>query len=417
IGELPALLEKIVPLIKSGSPVDAGIALPLFIACGRAKKRGVKAVFSGQGADELFLGYARFKSSSDLEADSAAALGKLLRSDLRWNRAIAEANGLKLETPFLGKKIMKFAGSLPNSQKISGGRNKVILRELAGALGIPPEFAERGKTAAQYGSNSDRAIERLAKKEGKTKSWYIAGLAEKKKARIAALFSGGKDSCLALWLMQRQNYGVACLVSVIPENPDSFMYHKPDLNILKMQSEALGIPLVVKKTKGDKEKELSALREALAEAKEKFGVEGVVSGALYSNYQRERIQKICNSMRLRLFSPLWHLRQEDELRELRRSGFVFVLTKIAAMGLGGKWLGKEISEDEIKQLEGISYKIGFNVAGEGGEYESLVLDAPNFKKRIVIKKSEKKMSGDFTGVFLVKSASLERKKKPRAQIN
>jgi len=408
IGEVPALLEKIVPL-TGGSPVDAGVALPLFIACEKAGKSGVSAVFSGQGADELFCGYARFMRLKDPAVESLAALGKLLDKDLRWNAAIAASKGLQLKLPFLDAEVMRFGLSLPTELKISGERNKVILREAALALGVPKEFAERKKTAAQYGSKSDRAIEKLANNQGKSKSEYLAGFLAKKKRKIAALFSGGKDSCLALWLMQQQGFEVSCLVSVIPENSDSFMYHKPDLKVLKLQSKALGIPLLVEKTIGEKEIELAALEKALLNAKKKFFVEGVSCGALYSNYQRERVQKICDAVGLTLFSPLWHMPQDEELWLLQKSGFVFVITKIAAAGLGEKWLGRQAGEKEVFELLAIAEKCGFNPAGEGGEYESLVLDAPNFGKRLQIAAAGKIMRNECAGELRIKNAVLEGK--------
>ena len=407
VKDLPKLISKVIPIIKSTNPVDVGVALPLFIACEKAKRKGLKVVFSGQGADELFYGYARFKKSKNLEKDSLEALNKLKRESVGWNRAIAKSNGLELVLPYLDPVVEKFAQALPKELKLGSERNKVIVRELLLQLGAPKEFAERQKTAAQYGSNFDKAIKRLAKKQGLGKSEFLEGF---EGGKIAALFSGGKDSCLAIWKMQEQGFEVACLVSVLPKNPDSFMYHKPDLKILRLQSEGLGIPLLLEKTAGEKEKELSALEKALGKAKKKFGVKGVVSGALYSNYQRERIQKICDKLGLKLFSPLWHLKQEAELRELVVTGFEFVLTKVAAMGLGIQWLGKVIGEKEIAELEKLNAKVGFNVAGEGGEFESLVLDGPNFEKKLVVEESEKEMQNDFTGSLKIKKIALKAKK-------
>lgn len=407
LEKLPLLISQTVQLIGSSSPVQVGVALPLTLACSKAKQQGIKTVFSGMGADELFCGYAKFRKSKDLALDSLREVQQLPKNDLARDQAICAANNLELKTPFLNTKLLKFALSLPKQFKLSSTRNKIILRQLALDLGLPREIAERKKVAAQYGSNSDKAIEKLAKKQKKSKSDYLAGLGAKKK--IAALFSGGKDSCLALWLLHNRRLEAACLVSIIPKNSDSFMYHKPNLKILRLQSRALGIPLILKRTEGEKEKELAELELALAEAKKRFGIEGVVSGALYSNYQRERIQRICNSLNLELFSPLWHMGQLEELLELIHNDFVFIFTKIAALGLTEEWLGRPIGQADIALLQGMSKKFGFNVAGEGGEYESLVLDAPNFSERICISRSEKKMENEFTGFLGIREARLELK--------
>ena len=406
VKELPKIISKIIPIINSTSPVDVGIALPLFIACEKAKKEGLKVVFSGQGADELFLGYARFKKSKTPEKDSLEALNKFKKEGVGWNTAIAKSNGLKLVLPYIDSAVEKFAQALPKELKLDGERNKVVVRELATQLGAPEEFSERKKTAAQYGSNFDKAIKKLAKEQGLGKSEFLSRQGGEK---IAALFSGGKDSCLAIWRMQEQGFEASCLISILPKNSDSFMYHKPDLKILRLQSTALGIPLLLKKTEGEKEKELLELKEALCEAKKKFGVKGVVCGALYSKYQSERVQKICDELGLKLYSPLWHMGQETELQELVDRGFEFILTKVAAMGMSEQWLGKIIGKKEIAELEALNKKIGFNVAGEGGEFESLVLNGPNFEKKLVVEQAEKVMQNEFTGSLKIKKIALKPK--------
>jgi len=417
LDKVPFLIKQTIPLINSASPVQVGVAIPLSIACQKASHQGIKTALTGMGADELFCGYAKFRNSNDLAFDSMKLLQQLPKADLKRDQAIAAANNLALKTPYLNAALTKFALSLPKKFKLSPKRNKIILRQLAISLGLPIEIAERKKLAAQYGSNADKAIEKLARKAKKSKSEYLAGLANQaksnalplKRKRIAVLFSGGKDSCLALWKMQQQGFEASCIVSIIPKNPDSFMYHKPDEKILRMQSKALNIPLIIKQTKGEKEKELKELKLALQEAKKRFGIQGVVSGALYSEYQRKRIESICKQLGLSLFSPLWHLGQLEELLELVNNNFSFIFTKVAGLGMSREWLGKPITHTDIVALEALNKNLGFNVAGEGGEFESLVLDAPNFSERICISRSEKKMENEFTGFLEIRKASLKPK--------
>ncbi len=409
-SDLPKLISEVVLLIESSNPVKVGVALPLYAACRKAKRRGIKVIFSGLGADELFCGYARFRESNNVQLDSINLLMQMHENDLYRDDVLSMNNSLELRLAFLDLNVIKFALPLAKKFKLSSKQNKIILREAARSLGVPNEFASRKKKAAQYGSNFDKGIGKLAKKSGMRKAEFLAGFAPKKNLKLAALFSGGKDSCLALWIMQRQNYDVSCLVSVFPKNPDSYMYHQPNARVVALQSKALGIPLLKKTTKGVKEKELSALKSVLLDAKKKFGIQGVVSGALFSNYQRERIQKICLALGLKLFSPLWHKKQGQEVRELVNNGFVFVMSKIAGYGLSKEWLGKPIGAKEIVELDRLNQRIGFNVAGEGGEYESLVLDAPNFSKRIVLGKLATKMGNEFTGSLVIKKVSLKGKR-------
>ena len=209
--------------------------------------------------------------------------------------------------------------------------------------------------------------------------------------------------------MQKQNYEISCLITIQSKNPDSYMYHTPNIELTELQSQACNIPLIIQKTKGEKEKELEDLEKALKKAKKEYQIQGVVSGALFSNYQRERIEKVCDNLGLKIFSPLWHMNQELEMRNLIEEGFKFILSSIAADGLDKSWLGRPINNKDIDNLVEINKKIGLNIAGEGGEFESLILDAPFFKKRIQIKKSKIVMENQITGKFLVKKAVLTEK--------
>ncbi|MBW2991605.1 diphthine--ammonia ligase, partial [Candidatus Woesearchaeota archaeon] len=159
-------------------------------------------------------------------------------------------------------------------------------------------------------------------------------------------------------------------------------------------------------SRGEKEKELLDLENALVKAKEKFKIQGVITGALYSNYQRERIEKVCSKLKLKVFSPLWHSNQELELREIIRNKFKIIMTAIAAEGLDKNWLGRELNEKDVDKLAELNKKIGINVAGEGGEYESLVLDGPNFSKKIKIEKSKIVEENKNTAKLIIEKAEL-----------
>ncbi|MBN1941409.1 MAG: diphthine--ammonia ligase [Candidatus Diapherotrites archaeon] len=423
IKEAEENLKKTIKLIHNLSPVYLGASLPFYTACAAAKKQGAKKIVSGIGADELFAGYARFFESKNLEEDCRNAFEKMLENEALHCRAIAEHFGLELCTPFLDEKIVEFALSLPNRMKIVGGKNKFILRETAIEIGLQKKFALRKKLAAQYGSNTDKAIAKLAKTKGfKRKSVYLESLSKQKnpgnmkqhsktraESRLGALFSGGKDSCLALWEMKKQGFGIACLISMQTKNPDSHMFHKPDDKILELQSRAIGITLIIGNTLGEKEKELKDLKNLIGRAKKEFNLSGIVTGALFSNYQKERIEKIAEELGLKVFSPLWHKKQWDVMKELLQEKFEFVFTKIAALGLDENWLGKRITGKEIKILGELDKKMGLNIAGEGGEFESLVLDAPFFKNRIVLCETEKIMRNEFTGELKIKKAALTEK--------
>jgi len=208
------------------------------------------------------------------------------------------------------------------------------------------------------------------------------------KMKVAVLFTGGKDSCLALFYAKKLGYRVECLITLVSENPYSYMFHTPSISQVKKQAEVLGISLIAEKTKGRKEKELRDLEKAIKKAKEKYGIEGIVTGAVESVYQASRIQKICNNLELECFNPLWLKNQIELLKELVRRKFEVILTGVFAEPLDEKWLGRKIDRkfiNEVKKLQG-KYKI--NPAGEGGEFETLVLNMPFFKKKLKVVKRE-----------------------------
>lgn len=223
--------------------------------------------------------------------------------------------------------------------------------------------------------------------------------------RLAALFSGGKDSTYALFKAM-QDHEVVCLITIVSENPDSYMFHTPNISLSKLQAEAIGIPLITMKTKGEKELELEDLKKAIIMAVEDFNIEGVVTGAIESVYQKERIQKICDDLKLECINPLWKIDQIKLLHELIENNFEVIIMAIAAYPLDESWLGKEINAETITEFEKLREKYKINPSGEGGEYESLVLYAPFFKKRVVIKETERTYS-KYCGKLHIKKAELE----------
>ena len=223
--------------------------------------------------------------------------------------------------------------------------------------------------------------------------------------KLAALFSGGKDSTYAMYKVMKE-HDVVCLITIKSENPDSYMFHTPNIDLAEMQAEALGIPLLTFKTKGEKELELEDLKDAIKQVKDKYQIQGIVTGALKSEYQASRIKKICDKLKLECINPLWQMDQEQEMRDIIKAGFKFMVIKIAAYGLDKSWLGKIITNDDIDKLVELNKKYKINVAGEGGEAESLMIDGPIFKKRLEVKKAEVVMENDYTGIYQIKKVEL-----------
>lgn len=222
--------------------------------------------------------------------------------------------------------------------------------------------------------------------------------------KLGVLFSGGKDSTYALFkAMEKED--VVCLISILSKNKESYMYHTPNINLTKLQAKAIGLPLIQKSTEGVKEEELKDLKQAIMEAKETLNIEGIVTGAVESIYQTERIQKICDALDLQCFNPLWLKNQVELVKEIVESGFKVIISGIFAYPLDKRWLGREIDNQTINDLVLLQEKYQISPSGEGGEIETTVLDAPFFQKRIKILEFEIQ-ANENSGIFLIKKASL-----------
>ena len=217
---------------------------------------------------------------------------------------------------------------------------------------------------------------------------------------LAALVTGGKDSALALYKAMRK-HSIKYLVAMVPQREDSWMFHYPNIHMVDFFAEAAEIPLVKAETAGVKEAEVEDLKNLLA----KLDVEGVVSGAVASTYQKTRIDKICQELNLRHIAPLWHEKPEKILNEIVENEFEVIIVGVYALGLDENWLGRKIDTETVKELIKLKEKFGISPVGEGGEYESLVVDAPYFKKKIQILETEKVWKEN-QGYLMIKKAEL-----------
>ncbi len=225
--------------------------------------------------------------------------------------------------------------------------------------------------------------------------------------KAAVLFSGGKDSTMAIYKAIEEGYDVEYLVSMISDNPESYMFHVPNIHITELSSEAMGIPLIKAKTHGVKEKELDDLKRVLNELKDR-GVEAIFAGALASEYQKSRIDQLCTDLGLMSNAPLWHVDPKEYMEEIIDLGFEVIIISVSAEGLDESWLGRKIDHELLDEIINLNSKYGMHMAFEGGEAETLVLDCPIFKKRIKIIESSNVWDRD-NGYLSITKAELENK--------
>lgn len=223
--------------------------------------------------------------------------------------------------------------------------------------------------------------------------------------KLAAVFSGGKDSTFSIYKALQEGHEIKYLITISPNRNDSYMFHVPDIEWTKLQAESMGVPQIFEKVSGEKEKEVEELKTVLSSIAGE--VDGILSGAIASSYQKTRIDRICSELGLQSVAPLWGADQETYVRELVGSDFIVIFTGVAAEGLDESWLGDVLDPNTIEKLIELRGRYGINLSGEGGEYESFVLDCPMFKKRIEINDAEKVWDekGN-SGYLLIKNASL-----------
>ena len=219
--------------------------------------------------------------------------------------------------------------------------------------------------------------------------------------KVAVLLSGGKDSLYSLYIAQQYGWHITHVISILSP-PDSWMFHGVNSHLIPDIAKHIDIPFLMATTCGEKEKELSDLKHLLSG----IDVDGVVSGAIASEYQRTRIEEIGEELDMKTFMPLWHKNQETLLFDLVDSGFRSIIVSVSADGLGENWLGKEIDYTCIKELVALHETHGVNVTGEGGEYETLVVDCPLYHHSLIIEGGKKIWNRD-SGVFLIPKISFE----------
>lgn len=205
--------------------------------------------------------------------------------------------------------------------------------------------------------------------------------------RVAALVSGGKDSWAAVWLAKKAGHEIKYLIAVQPAIAESYMFHYPNVQFVKMQAKTAALSLLMIRTAGQKERELLELEKLIKKIKK--NIAGVVSGAIASQYQKKRIDNLCEKNNLTHITPLWQVDTEAHWQNLLKNKFEVAITAVAASGLDESWLGKVIDKVAFEQLKELSILYKFNLAGEGGEFETFVLDCPLFKKKISILEEEK----------------------------
>ncbi len=201
--------------------------------------------------------------------------------------------------------------------------------------------------------------------------------------KLILLYSGGKDSNLALYKIINKGYKID-LLTIIPRTFNSWMFHRPNVEFTKVQAECMELNWQSFNVSGEKDKEIQEIIDFLKDKE----IDGIVAGAIRSKYQKTKIEYICDKLNIKPIFPLWSLSEMEILNDIINLNFEVYFSCVAAEGLGKEWLGRKLDLEAIKELIKLKEKYGISIIGEGGEYETFVCDSPLFKKKIKITKSE-----------------------------
>jgi len=196
--------------------------------------------------------------------------------------------------------------------------------------------------------------------------------------KVFISWSGGKETSLSCYrVMQIQNIKVTHLLNMVSEDGKHSRSHGVNSAILKLQAEAMEIPLVQRKTSWETyEKEF---KKAILDLK-KEGIQAGVFGDIDLQEHRDWVERVCKEIEIEPILPLWKGKREDLFKEFIRLGFKAIVVATNADFLGQEWLGRQINEGFIEDLSALK---NIDLCGESGEYHTFVYDGPIFKKSIV----------------------------------
>ena len=202
--------------------------------------------------------------------------------------------------------------------------------------------------------------------------------------RVFASWSGGKDCCLALYRAMKNGLEVRYLANTITEDGQRSCSHGISSAVIKAQSQALGIPIIQRCTTGDTYESvfIGMLRDFKRE-----GIEGGVFGDIDFDPHREWDEKVCRQAGIEPYLPLWQEDQAVLMQEFINAGFESVVITVKGDFFGEEMLGRKVDKDFVVHMEELAKTRDITPAGEAGEYHTLVIDGPIFKKRLEILES------------------------------
>src|SRR5687767_12071338 len=168
--------------------------------------------------------------------------------------------------------------------------------------------------------------------------------------RVLALLSGGKDSVCAAETAMNWGWDVVAGLTIVPAEDDAWMFHTPNLPVVPGVAQCLGLPLIEAPARTGQTEEVEDLEAALVAAKKKHRLDGIVSGALASEYQRTRLEAACHRAGLKSFAPLWHIEPASYVSSLIEGGWDIRFSRTAADGVPNAWVGTSLDAAKLAKM-------------------------------------------------------------------
>ena len=201
--------------------------------------------------------------------------------------------------------------------------------------------------------------------------------------KVIASWSGGKDGCFACYRALAQGYEVSYLVNFISREFRRVSFHGTRAHLIYRQAQAIGIPLAQYTVPRDLSLYEQTFKQAVSALK-RNGVEGMVFGDISLQEHRDWIERVCGELGITPLLPLWGMTPELVLSDFIKAGFEAVITSVKADIFDEKWLGRRIDRSFQSDLKKLGQRIEFDICGEQGEYHTLVVDGPLFRKRVQV---------------------------------
>lgn len=189
-------------------------------------------------------------------------------------------------------------------------------------------------------------------------------------------WSGGKETSLACYRAMQKNFGIRYLLNMVSEDGEYSRSHGIGADLLRAQAEAIGSPIVQRKTTWNTYEE--EFKKAALDLK-KEGIEAGVFGDIDVQEHRDWVERVCNEVGINALLPLWKGERVELLKEFIQTGFKAIIVATNSDFLGKEWLGREINGEFIEGLKAIG---DVDLCGERGEYHTFVYDGPIFKKSV-----------------------------------